>query len=111
MQETIILIGPYLAGKSTLRGLLAEVLDCPQCSLVPYHDWELCERYYVNAGYDRAFDDQVFAAEGPNGVYEYMKPFEATAVEQCIAEHPGYIIEIGSAHVVHDDPQCFRRVQ
>jgi shikimate kinase len=111
MQDTIVLLGPYLAGKSTLRSLLADALERPQCALVPYHDEELCERYYSDAGYDRAVADRIFATEGPDGVYEYMKPFEAAAVVQCVAEHPGHVIEIGAAHVVQDDPQFFQRIQ
>jgi shikimate kinase len=111
MQPTIILIGPYLAGKSTLRELLADALQQAQCALVPYHDEALCEHYYRAGGYDPIVGDQVFANQGADGLYAYMKPFEAYAVEQCLADHPGQIIELGAAHVVQADAELFQRVQ
>jgi shikimate kinase len=40
-----------------------------------------------------------------------MKPFEAYAVEQCLADHPGQVIELGAAHVVHEDAALFACVQ
>jgi hypothetical protein len=32
-------------------------------------------------------------------------------VEQCLADHPGQIIELGAAHVVQEDTALFQQVQ
>jgi shikimate kinase len=111
MQPTIILIGPYLAGKSALRQLLADVLQQSHCALVPYHDEALCEHYYRAGGYDPAVGDQIFASQGADGLYAYMKPFEAYAVAQCIADHAGQIIELGAAHVVQEEAALLQRIE
>ncbi len=111
MSSTLVLIGPYLAGKSTLRKLLADALQQAHCALVPYHDEALCEHYYRAGGLDPTVANQIFASQGADGLYEYMKPFEAYAVEQCLVDHPGQIIELGAAHTVQDDAALFQRVQ
>lgn len=111
MPSNLVLIGPYLAGKSTLRGLLADALQQAHCALVPYHDEALCDHYYQAGGCDFAVADQIFASQGADGLYAYMKPFEAYAVEQCLLDHPGQIIELGAAHVVQDDAELFQQVQ
>lgn len=110
MHTSIILIGPYLCGKTALRLLLAEGFRLPHCSLNPAENWELCMRYYREAGYDEEEDRRILDAQGFEGLYRYMKPFEAHAVVRCLADHPGHVVEIGATHSVYEDEGLFRRV-
>lgn len=111
MRSSIILIGPYLSGKSTLRRLLAERLHMPECSLDPFEDPDLCLRLYREGGYDEEDEDRAINEEGGDGFYRYMKPFEAYAVERCLAQHPGHVVELGATHSVYEDEALLRRVE
>lgn len=108
MHPTIVLIGPYQAGKSTVRRLLAEGLGLPHASLGPFEDPELCYRYYREAGYDDGKEERLPDA---TAVHRYMRPFKAYAVERCVAEHPGHVIELGATHAAHEGRllECVRR--
>lgn len=110
MHSSIVLIGPYLSGKTTLRHLLAVSLGLPQCTLNPGEDWTLCSRYYGQAGYDQAEADALLNASGFDALYRAMKPFEAHAVGECLADHPGHIIEIGATLSVQEDDRLFHSV-
>lgn len=108
---TVILIGPYLSGKSTIRHLLAQELGVGQCSLNPFEDWELCERYYAQLGYDDSEAHRAMDTGGFDGLYSYEKRFQAHAVERCVADHPGHVIELGAAFLVYEDEGLLQRVR
>jgi deoxyadenosine/deoxycytidine kinase len=103
MAASIVVMGPYLAGKSTIRRLLAERLGRPQASLNPFEDEPLCERYFGELGYDWVAARRAFEAAGHEGVYRHDKPYQAHAVGRCLAEHPGHVIELGAAFSVYED--------
>src|SRR3712207_1629461 len=111
MAPPIVLLGSYQSGKSTIRRLLAEALQWPDYTLNPYEADEFGLQYFFDAGFEWAQDDHVLETQGVAGRYWLMKPYEATAVERCLAEHPGHIIELGPTLSVYEDEQLFRRVQ
>lgn len=106
MDETIILIGPMGAGKSTVGTCLAKKLEMDYVALD-----ELQWDYYAEIGFDIEDAKQIIDSEkGFAGFLEYIKPFEAHAVERVLAECRGCVLDFGAGHVVHRDPQLFARV-
>jgi shikimate kinase len=106
MQPTLILIGPMMAGKSTVAALLAAKLDLPHYA-VDDDRWA----YYAEIGYDHAVAGQIVETEGMVGLLRYWKPFEAHAVERALADHPGCVIDFGAGHSVYEDETLFDRVR
>ena len=104
--NTIILIGPMSAGKSTIGKLLAEKLGLPQLA-VDENRWE----YYEEIGFDKALEAKIASEQGMVGLLRYWKPFEAYAVERVLAEHSGCVIDFGAGHSVYEDDALFARVQ
>ena len=111
MESPIVLIGPYLSGKSTIRTLLAAALGVDQCSLNPFEDWELCERYFAQLGFDESEAQRAMDTGGSDALYAYEKRFQAYAVERCLADHPDRVIELGAAFSVYEDEGLFGQVR
>ena len=103
-QETVILIGPVGAGKSTIGGLLAQSLHLPEIALD-----ELRWGYYKEIGWDPEVQRQIGETEGFAGVYCYWKQFEIHAVERVLAEHSDCVIHFGAGHSVYEDASYFAR--
>ncbi|MGH2582124.1 MAG: shikimate kinase [Anaerolineales bacterium] len=103
---TIILIGPMCAGKSTVAKLLAESLGIENFA-VDDHRWN----YYEQTDYDKAKAARIIEAEGMVALLNYMKPFEAFAVEKIMAEKSNCVIDFGAGHSVHEDETLFKRVR
>ena len=40
----------------------------------------------------------------------YRRSFEPCAVERCLQEHPGHIVELGPSEVVHDEPELHQQL-
>jgi shikimate kinase len=105
--QTIVLIGPICAGKSTVSQLLAQSLSIPYFS-VDDHRWD----YYKEIGYDEEEASRIAkSGQGILGVLHYWKPFEAHAVERVLASQSNCVIDFGAGHSVYDDPVLFERVQ
>ncbi len=105
--NTIILIGPMSAGKSTIGALLAAALDLPQFS-VDEHRWG----YYAEIGYDEAEASRIAKSEaGMVGLLNYWKPFEAHTVERVLQDYPNHVIDFGAGHSVYEDAALFAKVQ
>lgn len=108
--SSIILMGPFLSGKSTVRRLLADALKLPDLTLSPF-EGSLWQRYYNACGWDQAVAGRLFCAEGFDGLYGYMKDFEACALERCLSEHPNHIIELSATQSVYEDWRLLSRVR
>ena len=83
MELPILLIGPHSAGKSAVGKLLALQLKLPFLNLR-----EVCEKYWQEIGYDETLLDLAWENDQADGVYRYMMPFDAYAIERGVAEYP-----------------------
>jgi shikimate kinase len=106
MDDTVILIGPMMAGKSTVGRLLAERLDIEQRILDDLR-WD----YFDEIGYDKDESRRIVEDEGMTGLLAYWKPFEAHAVERALADHSNCVIDFGAGYTVQDDEALFGRVE
>ena len=107
MEKTIILIGPMMAGKSTVGRLLSERLGLEQFVLDDLR-WD----YFNEIGYDEEEARRIATSEaGMLGLLVYWKPFEVHAVERALADHSGCIIDFGAGYTVQKDADLFGRVE
>jgi shikimate kinase len=106
VDKTLILIGPMMAGKSTVAELLAARLGLPRCVLDDVR-WD----YYKEAGYDEDEVRAIHEQEGTLGILKYVKPFEAALVERALPDYPGHVIDFGAGHSVYEDEALFARVE
>jgi len=104
--RTIILIGPMMAGKSTIGRLLSERLGLEQRVLDDLR-WD----YFNEIGYDEAETRRIVEKEGMTGLLAYWKPFEVHAVERVLAEHSNCVIDFGAGYTVQEDETLFGCVE
>jgi shikimate kinase len=104
--RTIVLIGPMMAGKSTVGCLLSERLGLAQRVLDDLR-WD----YFDEIGYDEEETRRIVAAKGMTGLLAYWKPFEVHAVERVLAEHSNCVIDFGAGYTVQEDEALFERVE
>lgn len=105
-EETIILIGPMCAGKSSVAEILAARLGRTQVAMDDLR-WD----YYDETDYDKETARRLHEAGDTLGVLNYMKPFEAYAVERVVAEKPGCVIDFGAGHSVYENEDLLARVE
>lgn len=101
----ILLIGSRSVGKTTVGKLLASKLKVPFVNLI-----EVCHQYWQEIGYDNELLDRAWEEDRANGVYHYLMPFEAHAIERGIAEHPNSVMELGAFQSVYDNDELGQRV-
>jgi shikimate kinase len=104
--STIVLIGPMCTGKSTVAKLLADRLGIENFA-VDDHRWG----YYDETEYDKAKAARIIEGEGMVALLNYMKPFEAYAVEKILVEKRNCVIDFGAGHSVYEDEDLFQRVE
>jgi adenylate kinase family enzyme len=102
---TIILIGPFGAGKSTIAELLADRLQRPTESLDRH------QHYYAEAGWDRDEFRRLAREISPKAADRYFQTFFPTALDRLLADYPGHIIDLGAGHTVYEDDALFERVR
>jgi shikimate kinase len=105
----LVLIGPYLSGKTTIRHLLAATLHRPHLGLVPWHDEAVVLDLFQSGGWDPAEEARVLATGTDH--HAYLRPFAVHAIEQAIGAYSDYIIELAADWPVQTDPMLFQRVQ
>jgi shikimate kinase len=106
MPDSIILLGPWQAGKSTVGRLLAERLKMPFCDL-PAQAGE----YWVAAGFDQETYRRLHQQEGVEAVRRYVSLFEVATLERGLQDHPHSVIEAGPLQTVQDQPELLSRVR
>lgn len=100
----IVLIGPVLAGKSTIGKLLAEALELPQVSLD-----DLRWAYYKEIGYDENLAKEIRMHGGFLALVMYWNLFSAYAVERLLSEYQNCVIDFGAG--IYESQESFTRVQ
>jgi hypothetical protein len=106
MKRDIVLIGPPMAGKSTLAKLTAEELRLPLFSLD-----ELRFQYMKEIGYDKDLDDEIRAKGGFLARALYWQLFGAYTVERFLAENEGGVLDFGGGHTVFDNDEANERIK
>jgi shikimate kinase len=102
---SIILIGPFGAGKSTIAELLAPRLQLPTESLDRH------PHYYQEAGWDRDEFRRIARTVSPKAADRYFQTFFPTAVARLLADYPSHIIDLGAGHTVYEDDALFARLR
>ncbi len=90
MKNSIILIGPMCAGKSTLAELLSRKLNIRN---VPMDDVRWF--YYYKNGFDLLEQKKCKSFEE---VVRYWKPFELNAISGLLRDFPNAIVDFGAGH-------------
>ena len=105
----LVLIGPYLSGKTTIRELLAATLYRPQLGLVPWHDEAVVFKLFQSGGWDPAEEARVLATGADHRAY--LQPFAVHAIEQAVGTYADHIIELAAEWPVQTDLVLFERVR
>ena len=107
MKRSVVLIGPSKAGKTTLAGLVAEMLGWTAVDLDDLR-WD----YYAEIGYDLERAAEIRRQGGLQAIAKHWKPYDIHAVERVLADYPeGHVIAFGAGHSVYDDPARMVRAQ
>lgn len=104
--DTIILIGPIGAGKSTQAKLLAEELGMPRCS---YDDVK--GAYWKELGVSKETACSIENEHGTYAMLSYMNEFKSKTVSSIVRDHPGHVIDFGGGAQTFDDPHQIERVR
>lgn len=104
--NTIILMGPIGAGKTTQAKLLAKKLDMPRCS---YDDVK--GQYWKDLGVKKSIVDFIEKEQGEYAMISYMNEFKAQTVELIIKDHPDHIIDLGGGAQTFDEPHQIEKVR
>jgi hypothetical protein len=106
MKSDIILIGPPMAGKTTLAKLLAAELQVPRYSLD-----DLRWPYMKEIGYDEDLDKEFRHKGGFLARALYWQLFGPHVVERFLADHDGGVMDLGGGHTVYENRESFERVK
>ena len=110
--ETIILMGPVGAGKSTQAELLSKKSGQPRCS----YD-EVKAGYLKELGFDKKSALAIEEKQGEYALFCHMNNYRYQTLRKVIEEHPGYIIDLGGgihcyneAHQVESTRELFHPI-
>jgi len=104
--DSIILIGPIGAGKTTQAGLLAEKLGMPRCS----YD-EVKGKYWRKFGLDSDTARYIEEKHGTYAMLSYMNEYKYKTVCAIVREHPGHVIDFGGGAQTFDESHQIAKVQ
>jgi shikimate kinase len=104
--QTIILMGPIGAGKSTQAELLSKALGQPRCSYdkVKY-------KYRKQVGFDHHKAQSIDKEQGFYAMIAYMNEFKSQILSPIIEDHPGHIIDLGGGAQSFDEPHQIERAR
>lgn len=106
MAQTIILIGPMGAGKTTVGERLAERLNLKRVELD-----EIRWGYYEEIGYSNEVAKAKHEAGGMAAIIAYWKPFEAHSVARVVEDYRDCVIDLGGGHTVYEDEALLEQVK
>ena len=104
--DTIVLIGPIGAGKSTQAKLLAERLGMPRCS----YD-EVKGEYWQQLGLSKEKAHSIEQAQGTYAMLTYMNEFKSKTVCAIIRDYPEHVIDFGGGAQTFDEPHQVEMLQ
>ncbi|WP_455204094.1 hypothetical protein [Kaarinaea lacus] len=102
--ETIILMGPIGAGKSTQAKLLSQALGQPRCC----YD-EVKGGYRTQVGFCHKTAQAIEKEQGFYAMISYMNEFKSQMLAPLIEDHPGHIIDLGGGAQCFDEPHQIER--
>ena len=110
--ETIILMGPVGAGKSTQAELLSKELRQPRCS---YDDVKA--GYVKEVGFDKKAALLINDEQGEYAMFCHMNNYRYQVLRKVIDDHPGHVIDLGGGihcynetHQVESTKQLFEPI-
>ncbi|HEX8220490.1 MAG TPA: shikimate kinase [Chloroflexia bacterium] len=103
--SSVILIGPYGTGKSTIAELIAPKLGVPHVSM----DTE--QHYYAEVGFDKEEFRRLYREVSQRAADLYFQSFFPAAMARLLHDHPGHVIDLGAGHTVSEDPARFARIK
>jgi thymidylate kinase len=106
MGDSIVLIGPLCAGKSTVGRLLAEKLCLPQSSMdaMPLE-------FFIGLGFDPQRAQRLRETEGWLATLLYMQEFSLPAVECILRENRRRVIDLGAPYSTYQDESLLERAK
>ena len=107
MGNSIILIGPSCAGKSTIGALLGKQLKWPVVELD-----ELRWNYYAEIGYDAEYAKTIRNEQGFEALAAYWKPFDIHGLERVLTDYPdNHVLSLGAGISIYDDEERMQRAR
>lgn len=104
--DTIILIGPIGAGKTTQAKLLSKNLGMPFCS------YDAVKKiYWDELGLSKEEAHSIEKAHGTYAMLSYINEFKSKTVESIINDHPCHIIDLGGGAQTFDEPHQVERIR
>ena len=101
MRDDVMLIGPLLAGKTSVALYLSATLGLPNYPLD-----KLKWYYRLKNGYNLARGVHIRQSAGFGAHLEYARRFFSLSdLADCLARFRGGIIDFGASHSVFDDPE------
>lgn len=98
MRNEIILIGPMLAGKSSMALILADHFEFPIIN-IDQIKW----KYLAEYGLTQSHAENLLINYGVNEMINFYKPYESLIVEKILSNYKKCIFDFGAGFSIYDD--------